>query len=242
MTTETLVTSGQTDTATASSQPAAGATDTTGAKPDAQQQQQASTDNQGQPAAGTPNEGATNDGKSDDKSGDGKSADGDGKTDGDKPAGAPEQYEDFKAPDGVTLDATVTGEFKTLAKELNLPQDQAQKVVDLGAKLMQQAQAQHATALTEAAAKWATDSTADKEFGGDKLQENLATAKKALDTFGSPELKTLLNESGLGNHPEIIRLLFKTGTAISEDRLVAGKSGTTPATTTAQRMFPNMNP
>jgi hypothetical protein len=233
MTTETLVTSGQPDNATASSQPAPGATDNTGAQPDAKQQQQASTEANGQPAAGAQDQSATDDGKS----GDGKDA-----TDGDKPAGAPEQYEDFKAPDGVTLDAEVTGEFKALAKELNLPQEKAQQVADLGAKLAQKWQAQQATALTEAAAKWAADSQADKEFGGDKLQENLATAKKALDTFGSPELKTLLNESGLGNHPEIIRMLFKAGTAISEDRLVAGKPGATPVQSTAQRMYPNMNP
>ena len=222
MTTETLVTSGQTDTAPASSQTAPGATDTTtGAQTDANQQQ-ASTDSQGQPATGAQDQG--------------KSAD-----DG-KPAGAPEQYEDFTAPEGVALDAEVAGEFKTLAKELNLPQDQAQKVADIGVKLAQKWQTQQAAALSEAASKWATDSQADKEFGGDKLQENLGVARKALDTFGSPELKTLLNESGLGNHPEVIRLLFKAGMAISEDRLVAGKSGTSPALTTAQRMYPNMNP
>jgi hypothetical protein len=228
MTTETLVTSGQTDTAPASSQPAPGATDTTtGAQADANQQQP-STATEGQPAEGTTDQG--------------KPADGDKPADDGKPTGAPEQYEDFTAPEGVKLDAEVSGEFKALAKELNLPQDQAQKVADIGIKLAQKWQAQQATALTEAAAKWATDSQADKEFGGDKLQENLATAKKALDAFGSPELKTLLNESGLGNHPEVIRLLFKAGTAISEDRLVAGKPGTTPAVSTAQRMFPNMNP
>jgi hypothetical protein len=225
MTTETLVTSGQPDNATASSQPAPGATDTTtGAQPDANQQQP-STTTEGQPPEGTTDQGKP-----------------DGDKPGDKPAGAPEQYEDFTAPEGVKLDAEVSGEFKSLAKELNLPQETAQKVADLGVKLAQKWQAQQTAALGEAAAKWATDSQADKEFGGDKLQENLATAKKALDTFGSPELKTLLNESGLGNHPEVIRLLFKAGTAISEDRLVAGKSGTTPAATTAQRMFPNMNP
>jgi len=227
MTTETLVTSGQPDNATASSQPAAGATDTTGAQPDATQQQPASTATDGKPAEGTTDQG--------------KPADGESADDG-KPTGAPEQYEDFTAPEGVKLDAEVAGEFKTLAKELNLPQDQAQKVADIGVKLAQKWQAQQATALSEAAAKWATDSTADKEFGGDKLQENLGVAKKALDTFGSPELKTLLNESGLGNHPEIIRLLFKAGKAISEDTHVAGKPGSTPAASAAQRMFPNMNP
>lgn len=234
MTTDTLVTSGQTNTATDSSQSATGATDNTGAQADAQQQQQASTDATATGEQGKPAEGATGEGATDGKD-DGAKAD-------DKPAGAPEQYEDFKAPDGVKLDTDAAGEFKSLAKELNLSQEQAQKVADQGAKLMQKWQAQQAQQMSETAAKWATDSQTDKEFGGDKLQENLAVAKKALDTFGSPQLKTLLNESGLGNHPEVIRMLFKAGTAISEDRMVGGKTGGAAVETAAQRMYPNMNP
>jgi hypothetical protein len=213
MTTETLVTSGQTDTATDSSQTATGATDNqTGAQTDAQQQQ-SSTDTTSQQATGATDQGAT--------------ADGDKSTD-DKPAGAPEQYEDFTAPDGVQLDAEVTGDLKALAKELNLPQEQAQKVADLGAKLAQKWQAQQATSLTEASAKWADETRADPEFGGDKLNESLASAKKALTAFGSPKLATLLNESGLGNHPEIIALLARTGKAISEDRIVTGNAAPAP--------------
>jgi hypothetical protein len=65
----------------------------------------------------------------------------------------------------------------------------------------------------------------DKEFGGPALAENLSVAKKALDAFGTAELRTLLNESGLGNHPEIVRLFFRAGKAISEDRVVTGSTG-----------------
>jgi len=74
--------------------------------------------------------------------------------------------------------------------------------------------------------QWVEASTTDKEFGGEKLTENLSVAKKALDAFGSPELRTLLNESGLGNHPEIIRILYRAGKAISEDQMVSGNKGT----------------
>lgn len=136
----------------------------------------------------------------------------------------PEQYEDFAAPEGVTLDADTTGEFKTLAKELGLPQSKAQQVVDLGAKLVQKAEAQRAEVIQQEVAKWAADSRADKEFGGEKLAENLAGARNVVETFGSPELKTMLNESGLGNHPEVIRMLHRVSKAISEDQMVKGKA------------------
>ena len=43
--------------------------------------------------------------------------------------GAPESYA-FNAPEGATLDEAVTGAFGEVAKELNLTQDGAQKVLD----------------------------------------------------------------------------------------------------------------
>lgn len=155
----------------------------------------------------------------------------------------PDKYE-FTAPEGVTLDAEALGEFEGMAKELKLTQEEAQKVADIGPKMMAKWQAKQAEAIQTAAAEWAATATADKEYGGEKLTESLATAKKALTAFGTPELQTLLNDSRLGNHPEVIRFMVRAGKAISEDRMVtggAGPSGSIPATA-AQRMYPSMNP
>lgn len=139
----------------------------------------------------------------------------------DKPAGAPEQY-DFQSPEGLTLDGTVLEQFSAAAKEMDLPQDKAQLMLDKMAPVLAQRQAEQIQAVR---AEWADTSRADKEFGGDKLGESLATAKKAMDAFATPELRTLLDESGLGNHPEVIRLFYRTGKAMSEDSLVTGAPG-----------------
>ena len=80
----------------------------------------------------------------------------------------------------------------------------------------------------------------DKEIGGEKFTENLALARKALESFGTPELQDVLNMTGLGNHPEVIRAFYKAGKAISEDRFIPG----TPKGAEmdmAKRMFPTMN-
>mgnify|MGYP000700477353 CR=1 FL=1 len=67
-----------------------------------------------------------------------------------------------------------------------------------------------------------------------------AVAKKALDTFGTPEFRTLLNESGLGNHPEMIRMMFRAGKAISEDKFVPAGSGSPKgAKDAANALYPN---
>lgn len=148
------------------------------------------------------------------------------KTDDNKPPEkvVPEKYE-FKAPEGVTLDSEVLGEFEGIAKELKLSQEDAQKVADLGAKLSQKFATAQAQAMKDASSAWVAAVTADKEIGGEKLTENLASAQKALQAFGSPELRQLLDESRLGNHPEVIRLMAKVGKAISEDRMVTGGAG-----------------
>lgn len=136
-----------------------------------------------------------------------------------KNAGAPEKYEAFTAPEGTALDAAVMTEFETAARELNLPQDAAQKLIDKMAPVMAK---QQTAQLEQLRTDWAAASTSDKEFGGEKLAENLGFARKAIDTFGTPELKTMLNQTGLGNHPDVVRFMVRAGKAISEDRIVTG--------------------
>ena len=140
------------------------------------------------------------------------------------PEGAPETYE-FNtkiSDDSSELDPEVVTAFGEVAKELDLPQDAAQKVLDKVAPVIQ---AKQAKVLEQVKTDWANDSQADKEFGGENLAENLEIAKKSLDAFGSDTLKSLLHETGFGNHPEIIRFMFKVGSAISEDSYVGNSEG-----------------
>jgi hypothetical protein len=135
--------------------------------------------------------------------------------------GAPEKYE-FTAPEGREYDPGVLNAYSEVAKELNLPQEAAQKMIDKIAPLIEARQIER---IESVRTEWAEASKGDQEFGGDKLNENLAVAKKALDKFGSPELRTLLNESGLGNNPEVIRFMYRAGKSISEDTFVGGSKG-----------------
>jgi hypothetical protein len=147
----------------------------------------------------------------------------------------PESY-DLKMPEGIELDKTAADEFGAIAKELKLDQASAQKFADVGAKMAQRQVEKHA----ELVQSWVEQVKTDKEFGGDKLQENLGVARKALETFGTPELRDVLNATGFGNHPEVIRAFYKMGKAVSEDRFVKG-SPAGSETDIAKRMFPSMN-
>lgn len=188
---------------------------------------------QGDPAAQPATDPAANpaptDGKPDEQPADGKPTE-----------PKPVEYGEFTTAEGVTLDQDALGEFKALAGDAKLSQEQAQKVVDIGVKLQQKWAADQAKAMEGAREQWSQASNADKEFGGEKLAENLSVAKTALDKFGSPELKQLLNDSGLGNHPEIIRFFYRAGKAISNDRIVSGGNGPGAAIDPASVLFPSM--
>ena len=151
---------------------------------------------------------------------------------------APESYE-FKAAEGRELDSDVTSAFTEVARELNMPQDEAQKVIDKMAPVLE---ARTAKMLEAATAEWGNAAKTDKEFGGDKFDESLATAKSFLTEFGTPEITQLLNQSGLGNHPEVIRLFYRAGKALGPDRVITGQASTGAGNSIAQRMYPGMNP
>lgn len=139
-----------------------------------------------------------------------------------KQEGAPEKYE-FTAAEGVDLDTEALKDFEPVARELNLTNEQAQKLVDAYPKILAGVQQRQAEAWQAQTEEWAATVKADKEIGGDKLTANLGVAQRALDSFGTPALKEYLNGTGLGNHPELVKAFVKVGKAMSEDGVVTGK-------------------
>lgn len=158
-------------------------------------------------------------------------------TESEEQTGAPEVYEDFAVAEGVELNTEILDEFKATAKELNLSQDGAQKLVDSAVKLQDAFVKAQADAIIEVRGQWKTASETDPEIGGDKLAENLATAKRALNAFGSEDFGKMLDETGLGNHPEVIRFLAKAGATVSEDKIVTGKTRTQTPADIADRLY-----
>ena len=137
----------------------------------------------------------------------------------------PDAYEKFSLPEGFEYDEKLAGEFGGVAKELGLSQNQAQKLVDHYIKLTQEGIAAHTEQLNQISEDWKKASETDKEFGGANLDANIAVAKKALDTFGNPELSKYLNESKLGNNPELIRFCWKVGKQLADDHQPDDQAG-----------------
>jgi hypothetical protein len=154
---------------------------------------------------------------------------------------APEELE-FTVPEGMEVNEPLMGEFKDLAKELGITQEVGQKLIDLQTAHEQKRADESTQAWNDMQATWVNDAKADKEYGGTEMNANLAVAKKTIDQFGTPELKEMLDFTGAGNHPEIIRLFYRVGKAISDDNLVMGTNPAAPAQRDpAKIMFPEQN-
>lgn len=151
----------------------------------------------------------------------------------------PENYEDFKLPEGVEADKEALEGFKALAKELKLPQAAAQKLVDFQAAAIAKAQAASQKAWDEVQAKWVSEAKADKDFGGANFDANIALAKKAKAAFGDEDFSSVLDQTGVGNNPAMIRFLVKVAKTIKEDDILTGGAPAAPKDVAA-RMFPSM--
>ena len=112
----------------------------------------------------------------------------------------------------MTYDKESAAEFGTIAKELNLTQEQAQKLVDFYGGRMVNVQADQQAQVET----WYNESV--------KLYkpEEITLANKTLGRFADKEFIELLTATGLSNHPKMIGLFKSIGTQISEGKFVDG--------------------
>jgi hypothetical protein len=173
---------------------------------------------------------------------------------GDGAGGVPDKYE-FTSPDDIgeiEMTDDVKAQFDAFgenAKRAKLTQDQYQKLVEGEIRRGRTAMKEMAEGYQQRVLDWAEQTKADKELGGDGLPEKLSVAKLGMDTFGTPELKKLFDPPsaknpdglGLGNHPEIIRLLHRAGLQVKEDDdLIGGDGGKAESDASLRRMYPSM--
>jgi hypothetical protein len=145
----------------------------------------------------------------------------------------PPVYDTFTVPEGVTLDDTRVTEFTKVLSDLEttgkVPHELVQK---FGQTMVDThiAEVKKATdALTELykqtwdrqKIEWKDAFLKDPEIGGNRFQTTVNSALNFIRTHGgTPEQQTefrnLMETSGLGNHPAVIRLLASAGRAMAE--------------------------
>lgn len=136
--------------------------------------------------------------------------------------------QDFSAPQ-----ETQTA-FKELLKQLNIPLESAQQLVDFETDIHRRSHEEQEENKRQIVERWAEES---KKMFGANCAEEISFALRAADTFGGAELRELLQETGLGNHPVILRTLSAVGKAISEDVCLGGKPAAPADKTFSQALY-----
>ncbi len=148
----------------------------------------------------------------------------------------PEKYE-LKLPENSPLKADAIERISTLAKEKGLSNEQAQGLLDAesGTVLSYvEAQKSQVKTITEG---WVNELKSDKELGGEHFNQSVEMAKRVVDRFGTDAFKKALNETGLGNHPELVRAFARIGKSMAEDQLVIGNQQNPKAKKSIESVF-----
>ena len=166
----------------------------------------------------------------------------------------PPSYESFQLPEGAKVDAERLADFTGLLGSFET-QTKAEhaEVQKFGQQLMDR----HVAEVTRAVetfrdaslAAWDAQKTAwrdqfisDPEIGGNRQQTTVNSAIEFVRTHGGTdaqqaEFRQLMNETGLGNHPAMIRLLANAGVSMSEGRPLAASSPSPAKPTKLQAMY-----
>lgn len=125
---------------------------------------------------------------------------------------------EFKLPEGYKMNENKLKDFRSIAKELNLSKEQAQKLVDLDSKFLVEAESNMKSMISE----WKQKTISEL---GDNAEVKLGEAATAFKQFGGEELVKLLQETGLENHPAIVKTFINIGSKMQTDKTVSATSG-----------------
>ena len=83
---------------------------------------------------------------------------------------------------------------------------------------------------------WIDQCKNDPELGGTQFHRNLRLAKQAVHRLGGHKLRQVLEQSGMGSHPEIVRAFLRAGHAMNNGKAPPHRIAT------AQDLYPGFNP
>jgi hypothetical protein len=142
--------------------------------------------------------------------------------------GVPAKFEEYsygKLPEGMAetqLDKARLDAWRKEMHEAGLPKAQADRLLN---KYITEE-----FGTFQARNKFHTDALATNELAvkaefGDKYDENVNFAQFAAKQFGDEALLKLLDESGMGSHPAVVRFFAKAGRAMADDKARGGGGG-----------------
>lgn len=157
----------------------------------------------------------------------------------------PERYD--LVLEGYAIDPALIDTADPVLRDLGLTNDAANKLMPVAREIATRTQQSLVRQIEEAATTqkraWHDAFVADPEIGGSRRGETEHLAARALDAMGFVEghpFRQALNDSGFGNHPDMIRAFRRLGEMIGEDPgLVRPMSASSRTRPVWERLYPN---
>lgn len=143
-------------------------------------------------------------------------------------------YDKLELPENLKGQEENFAAFKKLAARLHLPAETAKELLQWEAAAAEQGQKIAQTQRADILQKWTEQS---KALFGPSYQREIARALDAAARFGGEELRTLLDVTGLGSHPVIVKTFHQISQQISEDVSVSGKNKNSTDKTFAEALY-----
>lgn len=140
--------------------------------------------------------------------------------DGDKP---PVEYK-LALPKDSLLEPSTVDEIVSYAKEQGLSNEAAQKMLERENGAVAGYQEAQDKEVKEIRDGWKGETKADKELGGENFTKSSETALRVIDRFATKDFKTLLEDTGFGDHPEVVRIFTRIGAMMTDDQFVQSKA------------------
>lgn len=143
-------------------------------------------------------------------------------------------------PEGSPLDAKAIEALTAFAKEKGLSVEQAQLTLERESGAVtafaQAQQQQFETTKLE----WYEAAKSDKEIGGDNFAQSAENAKRIVNKYGSAAFKQELDRTGLGNHPELLRVFARIGKEMQSDSFVKPGAMASSPKSAESVFYPNL--
>lgn len=164
--------------------------------------------------------------EADDKSDDDEETDTEDSEDPEEKKEAKADYDSLEKPEDSQLSDDDLERILESSKKEGLSKEAAQKRVEEASSLLKSFSDRTQQTHQAMVEQWAKDSKADKEIGGEKYKESVELARRTVHKFGTKDFLKSLNETGFGNHPEVIRTFARIGRQMADDSLVTDGSTT----------------
>lgn len=117
------------------------------------------------------------------------------------------------------LDNSVVDSIKDFAKEHNLSNDMAQHILNKQDELISGMVGAEEEARKQELEEWRNTVINDPVIGGDNLKKTVENARAVVKKYGSESFQEILENTGYGDNPEVVKFLSKIGALMDNDTL-----------------------